>query len=147
MSSYDNESVPVTEILLCAVKGFAISVIVAAVLLFGFCAIAYGTDDPDAMSAPLGYLALYLSAVCAGGASSKISGDFGVTAVLSAASAGVMLLMLIIMMSWLPVQTASSSPSPLTSVLMYAAVPAAAALAGLIFRRKRVRRTKHKRRR
>lgn len=146
MSAYTKEASPVSEIFIPALKGLAVAVIAAAVLLFGFTAVAYAMEDPDSFTAPLGYLAMYLSAAVAGGVASRLSGDTGGGAVLSAAAAGVMMLLVLILMSFLPAESAGEV-SPLVTVLMYAAVPAVAALAGLIFRQKRVRKIKHKRRR
>lgn len=147
MSSYTKESSPVSEMIVPALKGFVVSVIAAAVLLFGLTAIAYGMLDPDSLTAPLGYAALYVSAAVAGAVAARITGDTGTTAVLSAAVAGVMLLILLILMAFLPAETQANNISPLVTVLMYAAVPAVSALAGLMFRRRPTRRMKHKRRR
>lgn len=147
MSSYTKESSALSEMIVPALKGFAVSVIAAAVLLFAFTAIAYKVQDPDSLTAPLGYAALYISAAVAGAVAARITGDTGTSAVLSAAVAGVMLLVLLILMAFLPAETQAGSVSPLVTVLMYAAVPAVAALGGLLFRRRPTRRMKHKRRR
>ncbi len=145
MSAYTKETSPLSEILIPALKGLAVAVIAAAVFLFGFTAVAYAMEDPDSFTAPLGYLALYLSAAVAGGVSSRLSGDTGGGAVLSAATAGAMMLLVLVLMAFLPAE--SGNMSPLITILMYAAIPAVAALTGLIFRQKRVRKIKHKRRR
>ncbi len=143
-SEYNGESAGVGRLLIAALKGLAVAVVAAAVLLFGFCAIGYQAEDPDSLSPFLGYSALYISAAVAGAVSSRVSGEIGWNAVISSAASGGMLLALIVIMSFLPVET--SGVSPLITVLMYGGIPLAAALAGIIFRRKARVRARAKRR-
>ena len=147
MSSYTKEGSAVSDIVIPALKGLAVAVIAAAVLLFSMAAVAYGTDDPDSVAGILGYAVLYVSSAVAGAVASRINGDSGGLAVAAGGAAGAMLLAVILMMSLLPAETARESPSPLVTVIMHLAIPAAAALSGLIFRRKPHRRIKHKKRR
>lgn len=137
MTSYSKDKRSPSELLICGVKGLAAGVIAAAALLFIFTAVAYGTEDPDSLTAPLGYAALYLSALIAGGAASRISRETGAGAALAGGSAGVMLLFLVIVMTLIPAEAPASAVSPLSAVFMYATVPAAAALGGLVVRHKR----------
>ena len=147
MSSYTKEGSAVTDIVIPALKGLAVAVIVAAILLFALSAIAYGMDDPDSAAGILGYVALYVSSAVAGAVASRINGDTGGLAVAAGGASGAMLLGILLFMSFLPAETSAEHISPLITVLMYGAVPAAAALSGLIFKRKPHRRIKHKKRR
>ncbi len=139
MFSYSDKSSGFGEIFISAMKGFAISVVAAAVLLFAAAGIAINTTDPNSLTSPLGYTALYISAATAGAVSSKLSGYTGGTAVLSAAVSGVMMLVILLLMSFLPAETTVRPISPPVKMLMYAAVPAVSALSGLLFRRKQKR--------
>lgn len=147
MTGYNKETSPAASVLICGVKGLAVGVILAAVLLFLFTAVAYSATDPDSLTAPLGYVSLYLSAISAGIAAARFSRETGGMAALAGGAAGVMLLFAVILLSLIPAQAPEDVLSPMTSVLMYAAIPAASALGGFLLRKRKSRKIKHKRRR
>lgn len=147
MSSYTKEGSAVTDIVIPAMKGLAVGVIAAAVLLFALTAVAYGMEDPDTMAGILGYVTLYVSSAVAGAVASRMNGDTGGLAVAAGGAAGAMLLALILFMSFLPAETTAKPISTLVTVLMHVAIPAVAALSGFVFKRKPTRRIKHKKRR
>ncbi len=147
MSLYDSGQTSAKELLISGAKGLAVGIILGAVLLFSFAAIAYGMTDPDSVTEPLGYAALYISAVAAGIAAARFSREMGAGAAVAGGAAGVMMLILLILMSFIPAEAPKEPLSPIITVLMYAAVPAAAALSGFILRKKQSRKPRHRRRR
>lgn len=147
MTAQNKEKPELARTVVCGAKGLAVGIITAAALLFIFTAIAYSSSDPDSLTAPLGYAALYLSAAAAGIAASRICGDNGAGSAIAGGMAGLMLLFTVIIISLIPADLQGEPLSPITSVLMGAAIPAAAALGGFILRKRKSRKIRHRHRR
>jgi len=144
MSSITTDRSTALDKVLPAVKAFAIGIILSAVLLFAFTGIAFFSKDPDSLTGLLGYGALYISSAVMGTCAARMSGDKGIV---SSALSGVMMLTLLILMSFLPMECTGNAVSPIVNMLMYAAVPGASVLAGLLFgKRKPVKHRRHRRR-
>ena len=142
MSSNPTDRSTALDKVLPAVKAFAVGIILSAVLLFAFTGIAFFSKDPDSLTALLGYGALYISSAVMGIVAARLSGEKGVV---SSALSGVMMLVLLILMSFLPMECTGSEVSPLVNMLMYAAVPGVTVVAGLLFGKRKP--AKHRRRR
>ncbi|MBE6708629.1 MAG: DUF3792 family protein [Ruminococcaceae bacterium] len=147
MSFEKNDHIPARDIVLSGIKGFLISIISGTMILFGFAAITMIADDPASFVSPLGYAALYITAAIGGIVAARVSGDMSVGAMLCGGASGILMLILLILMSFIPVEAAVNPLSPLTTAIMYAAVPVSAALSGFLFKRKPSRKARHRRRR
>lgn len=102
----------------------------ALVLLLIFCAAAYSTADPDAITAPLSLCALYLSAVIGGIAAVRFSGDGIVSGLIS----GVITALLVFALSCLPLPETDIEFT--RAILMNLLVIPASALGSLIGHRR-----------
>lgn len=147
MSYEKNENLTMREILISGTKGFLLSVILAAVLLFGFAAIACMSEDPSVMIAPLGYTALYITAIAGGISASRFSGDMSLGTAICGGTSGIILLLILIFMTLIPTEANPDPLSPLVTVIMYAAVPLTSAIFGYIFRKKPRTKVRHRRKR
>lgn len=146
MDSKSKDSLSLSEVLIPAAKGFAVSIISAAILLFAFTAIANGMEDPDSVTAAFGYLALYLTAAASGIGAARFSRRMGGTSALIGGVSGIMLLLAVILVSLIPAKTAESV-SPAIRALMYAAIPAVSALMGFAAKKRKSHKSKYRRRR
>ncbi len=140
-----NELRNFSDILIPAAKGFAVSVIAAAVLIFVVSAVAYSAGDPDSVIRPLALAALYISCAVGGIVSARLSGEHGAVAALVSAAAGLMLLICVIFLSFIPTAAPDRALSPALSVALHALIVAVSAACGMIFRPKKKR--THRRRR
>ena len=86
------------SILLSCVMSQGVWLLSALVLLLIFCAVAYSTADPDAITTPLSLCALYLSAVIGGISAVRFSGDGIVSGLIS----GIITALIVFALSCLP---------------------------------------------
>ena len=119
--------------------------IAAAVLIFVVSAVAYSAGDPDSVIRPLALAALYISCAVGGIVSARLSGEHGAVAALVSAAAGLMLLICVIFLSFIPTAAPDRALSPALSVALHALIVAVSAACGMIFRPKKKR--THRRRR
>ena len=119
-------------------EGAGIGVGALAVLLFVFCAIASGTENPGFLVAPLSLAAAYLGAFIGGVAAVRRSGD----GVMSGLVAGAVMLAAALLLSLLPLP-ASGFPSSACAIFMLLLLPAS--VLGSIAGHKREKRKKIRR--
>lgn len=144
--SYEKDLTP-RDFIIWGAKGLAVGVIVAAVLLFALSAVAYNMTDPGLAVEIMGYSSLFIAAAVSGVIAARVSGEVGGKAAAAGGIAGLMMLCLILMMSMIPAEAATKPLSVAITVLMYAAVPAVAAIGGFALRKKHSHRPRHKRKR
>ncbi len=148
MSEHNSEMPRVLSLIICGTKGFAVGVIAAAVLLFVFTGIAYGVDDPEALLTPLGFTALLASSAVTGAVAGASSHTQSPRSALYGAVGGVMLLLAVLLLSFIPAEAPRDALSPAVKLLMYGAIPLLSAACGAVFgKRRRKRRGGHRRRR
>lgn len=88
-----------------AVRAQIVMFLTGLVLLLLFCAIAYSLADPDTVTVPLSLAALFAGGLAGGIAAVRFSGD----GILSGWLSGVMSALLLWLLSFLPIQTASGA--------------------------------------
>lgn len=148
MSEHNSEMPRALSLIICGAKGFAVGVIAAAVLLFVFAGIAYGADDPEALLAPLGFTALLASSAVAGAVAGASSHAPSPRSALYGAVGGVMLLLAVLLLSFIPAEAPKDALSPIVKLFIYGTIPLSAAACGAVFgKRRRKRRGGHRRRR
>ena len=140
-----NDSHGFSDILIPAAKGFAVSVIAAAVLIFAVSAIAYSAGDPDSVILPLSLAALYVACAVGGIFSARVSGEHGAVAACVSATSGLMLLICVTLLSFIPSAVPENALSPALSVALHALIVAVSAACGMIFRPKKRRARRHRR--
>ena len=117
-----------------AVKGAGIGIAVTAALLFLFCAILSGTEDPGPLTAPLALCALYLGGIAAGVCGAKRSKGGAAGGFL----AGCVLACAILVLSLLPLPP-SSFPATASMIFLGLLLPAGA-LGGILGTKKQQKR-------
>ena len=147
MTSDKDMCASVKDFLLWGLKGLAIGIIAAAVILFALSGVAYSMEDPGKFAEPFGYAALMVSAAISGIVAARVSGEKGAGAAISGGTAGIMMLVLLLILTIIPAEAAKEPLSTATTILMYAAVPIIAFVSGFLFRKKESRRHHRKRRR
>lgn len=146
MTTQRSDKAPLTTYFISALKGTGICIIVAAALLFAFSGIAYSTEDPNALTEPLGYTALYISAFVAGAVGSRTSGRSDLGAVIAGGLSGIFLLLILVFMSVIPAEAPIKHLPVGTVVLMYGMIPLTSVVSGFLLRRRQKRSRRRRRR-
>ena len=107
-----------SPILISCLRAQIVWLVVSSVLLLAFCAIAYGTKDPDSITRPLSLCALYIGALAAGIAAVRFSCD----GIVSGAISGIFTCALLFLFACLPLPESGFDTS-VSLVLSLAVIP------------------------